>query len=242
MDTSRQQHRQEAGTLTRRVDRPLNERPLGERHVNRPARFDPPILIDRGRRNDEYSRQLADAMERAHHEGMQAAQREVDAVIGAHTQARSNLDAATRSLGVALDQVTQRDASELEELQHQAVLFGIALCEELIGRELRSCSDAVAAAIERAMRLVPQRGTVSLRVHPATMAAAGVAVAENTELRGRAELVADPDVESGGCIAVVGPLRIDAQVGPALARVREIVGDLDKDLLAISGVPAQSPS
>jgi hypothetical protein len=48
-------------------------------------------------------------------------------------------------------------------------------------------------------------------------------------------------VESGGCIAVVGQLRIDAQIGPALARVRKAVGDLDNDLLEFSGAPAQSP-
>lgn len=230
MDSSRREQGQEAPTLTG-----LNNRPL-----KRPARFDPPILTDRGRRNDEYSRQMAAATERAHRAGLQAAQREVDAVVAAHKHAREQLEAATRALALALNQVTRRDAGELEELQHQAVLFGIALGEDLVGRELRSCDDAVAAAIQRAMRLVPDRGTVSLRVHPATFAAAGEIVAG--ELHGRAELVADPLVESGGCIAVVGPLRIDAQIGPALARVREIIGDLDKSLLANTGVPEQSPA
>jgi flagellar assembly protein FliH len=185
---------------------------------------------------------LAAATERAHHEGLQAAKRQVDAIVAEHTHARVQLEAATRSLGLALDQLSRRDASELEELQHQAVLFGVALCEELVGRELNSCDDAVAAAIERAMRLVPDRGTVALRVHPATFVAAREIVADNPELRGRAQLVADPLVESGGCVAVVGPLQIDAQMGPALARVREIVGDLDKSLLANSDVPAQSQS
>ncbi len=33
-------------------------------------------------------------------------------------------------------------------------------------------------------------------------------------------LVADPGVEPGGCILAVGDSRIDAQLGPALDRVR----------------------
>jgi flagellar biosynthesis/type III secretory pathway protein FliH len=242
VDTSRQTQRQEVGALTRQVDLTLIERRLGDRRLNKPARFDPPMLIDRGRRNDDQSRQLAAATENARQEGLRAAQREIAAVVAAHNRTREQLEAATRSLASAVDQVAQRDAGELEALQHQAVLFGIALCEELIGRELSSCDDATAAAIERAMRLVPDRGTVYLRVHPAAIAAAGDVVAANAGLRGRAELVADSQVEAGGCIAVVGPLRIDAQIGPALERVRKAVGDLDNDLLEFSGVSAQSPS
>jgi flagellar assembly protein FliH len=242
MDTNRQLQRQEAEVLTRRDNPLLTERRSGDRRLSRPARFDPPVLIDRGQRNDEHSRQLAAATERARQEGLHAARREVDAAIAAHAQARSQLEAAARSLGAALDQVGRRDAGELEALQRQAVLFGVALCEVLVGRELSSCDDAVATAIERAMLLIPDRGTVSLRVHPATFAAAGDAVAKNADLRGRAELVADSQVEAGGCIAVVGQLRIDAQIGPALARVREVVGALDADLLAFASISAQSSS
>ena len=39
-------------------------------------------------------------------------------------------------------------------------------------------------------------------------------------------IVADPAVESGGCILEVGDSRIDAQLGPALDRVRSaLLGD-----------------
>ncbi len=38
------------------------------------------------------------------------------------------------------------------------------------------------------------------------------------------ELVADPAVERGGCLADVGDRTVDAQLSSALARVREVLG------------------
>ena len=38
-------------------------------------------------------------------------------------------------------------------------------------------------------------------------------------------VVADPTVERGGCVMTAGPTRIDAQIQPALDRVRQILLD-----------------
>ena len=40
------------------------------------------------------------------------------------------------------------------------------------------------------------------------------------------KVVSDPSVEIGGCVVDAGPCRIDAQVGPALRRARELISEL----------------
>ena len=219
MDSSGQQQRQAVPPLILRTER--IERVGGDQAFL--TRFEPPVLADRGRRNDEYSQRMAQALDEARQQGLRAAQQHVDAVIAAHEAARQQMEAATRALGFAIDRLADRDEAELVELQRQAVQLGIELCEELIGRELEATDSVVLGAIERAMRLAPDRGIVVLRVNPASAAAARQLLMDSPEIGGRAELVADGQVAPGGCVAVIGPLRIDAQIAPALERIREAI-------------------
>jgi flagellar assembly protein FliH len=202
----------------------LSARP---RALLRPTRFDPPVLgPGSGSRDvrDVHAEQLAAAMSVAREEGLRAARKQVDAALAAHEQARRGFEAAAAALMAAADQLRRHDADSIETVQQQAVMFGVSLAEELIGRELRGCDDTVLGTIERAVAFVPERGTVLLRVHPAD---AHVVNAENgtwERLRSRLEVVPDPAIERGGCVVAVGPLRIDAQLGPALARVQAVLG------------------
>jgi flagellar assembly protein FliH len=72
------------------------------------------------------------------------------------------------------------------------------------------------------LSLVPARGEVIARLHPDDLT---TVVEHGVGLPGReVALVADPAVERGGAVVEVGPCRIDAQVGPALGRVRSALG------------------
>ena len=65
-----------------------------------------------------------------------------------------------------------------------------------------------------------------VRVHPD----GGIGVAEIEQLAAdpRVTVVHDPDVEAGGCLVSVGPCHIDAQIAPALARVRACLESLTR--------------
>lgn len=194
----------------------------GQRAVLRPLRFEPPTLLapaPRADQSDERARQLAAAFADARSDGLRAARDEVDRVIADHDIARRALERAATALTQAAEDLASRDSALTDQLHDAAVRLAVGIAEELIGRELRACDDAVVDAVARAARLLPDRGSVELRVHPDDIAAA-VPAAERAGLEHRAEVVADDLVEPGGCVAVAGPLRVDSQIGPALDRVR----------------------
>ncbi len=201
----------------------LSQRP---RALLRPTRFDPPVLVQSsGGRDvrDQHAEQLAAAMSVAREDGLRKARTEVDATIARYDAAQRGLLSVTRALLQAVDQLQAHDGEAIERVQHQAVMFGAALAEELIGRELRMSDDVVTATVDRAIAFAPDRGGIILRVHPSDLAVAREHAEGIDQIAGRVDLVGDPAIEPGGCVATVGPLRIDAQVGVALERVRAVL-------------------
>jgi flagellar assembly protein FliH len=92
----------------------------------------------------------------------------------------------------------------------------------VLGRELELDNAPVRAALTRALALIPDRGDVVMRVHPDDAAIVG---SVGDLAPGRAvTLITDATVERAGVVLQVGPCRIDAQLGPALDRVRQALG------------------
>jgi flagellar assembly protein FliH len=201
------------------TDRPLDR----SRRLLKPTRFDPPTLTPIASAHDiadQHADQLAAAMAVAREEGLRAARAEVAAAVGAHDAARRELEAAVVALQRAAALLLEHDTDSITGVQEQAVLFGVGLAEELLGRELESNDELVTAAVERAINLVPDRGDIVLRLNAADVAVVNAFTAGMPSIADRVVLVQDAAVERGGCVAVVGPLRIDTQLTPALERVR----------------------
>ena len=197
---------------------------LRTRSLARPARFEPQQLVDsRPSALDEHARQFIAAMEAARVEGLALARVEVEAVVAEHVAMTRELALLRAALAAAVDQLATRDRDDLSGIEEQAVHFAIELAEQLVGRELTTTDEQLAAAMMRAMSLAPRRGAIVLRINPLDCNTADSMLEDGQELAGRVEIVADATVERGGCIAVVGPLQIDAQLGPALQRVRDVL-------------------
>jgi len=180
--------------------------------VIRPIRFEPPLLS---------TAKPTESIHEEHARALQAVRAEVDNAIARHEQARADLEHTARAFSAAIERLDARDAEVLDALQRRAVQFAVQLAEEIVGRELASCDDIVAASLARALQFVPDRGEIAVRIHPADVDVARTTVDAHVELSRRLELIPDPSIESGGCIVVVGALRIDGQMGAALTRVRE---------------------
>jgi flagellar assembly protein FliH len=99
----------------------------------------------------------------------------------------------------------------------------LALAQEILGREVRAFDDVAIGSAMKAMSLTPDRGPCMLRVHPQDRAAV-VSYVSAADQRQDVEVVADPGVERGGCLAVAGPLLVDAQITSAIARIAEALG------------------
>ena len=154
--------------------------------------------------------------------GLADARREVEQAIDDH---RSNADRLARvihALENASDDLTRRDALALADVESGIVAVAVELAEQLLGRELEVTRDSVIDAMTRALRVLPERGTPVLRVHPDDEATAREAAhADLVRWRGAVTVVADHRVEAGGCIVDVEDCRIDAQLGPAIERLRD---------------------
>jgi flagellar assembly protein FliH len=113
-------------------------------------------------------------------------------------------------------------AAEIEEV---IVHAAVTLAETLIGRELAIGSTLGEDAMRRALALAPDRRPVTVRLSPldhATLVGDG---SNRLEVDGRTVTVlADPLIELGDAIADSDATTVDARIGPALERVREVLG------------------
>jgi flagellar assembly protein FliH len=189
------------------------------------VRFEPQQLADTSRTSvlDEHAQQIAEALEAGRQEGLRRARAEVDAAVVEHQAARRELLLAAAALRTAAQELATLDRGDLAEVERQLLVLGTGIAEGLVGRELATCDDAVLAAIDRAMAFVPDRGEITVRVHPQDATAATAALDDRAEAGARLAVLADPAIARGGCIVVVGALRIDAQIQPALDRVHRAI-------------------
>jgi flagellar assembly protein FliH len=124
------------------------------------------------------------------------------------------------SLGTAVHDAV--DSATVRDLHATAAELGVEIAEALVGHHLEVAGCAARDAVGRALADVPRGAEVTVRVHPddadltpeeVSALAPGCAV----------ELVLDPSVERSGAVVTVGDRTVDAQVGAALARVREVL-------------------
>jgi flagellar assembly protein FliH len=194
---------------------PRHTSPL-EAEIAEPARrVDPAVAAAEERRgyDDGYRAGMAEGL---------AAGRAAMATESAIAVAR--LEAAVVALAEAAADLRRRQALELAGLEDALARAAVDLATAIIGRELEVSASPGADALARALALVPAGCTALARLHPADAESLGDAPA--AEAPGVLTLIADPAVEPGGCILEVGDSRIDAQLSPALDRVRAaLLGD-----------------
>jgi flagellar assembly protein FliH len=136
----------------------------------------------------------------------------------------ARLETLGRSLAAAAEELRRRQALELAGLEDALVMTAVDLASAIIGRELEVSASPGADALARALALVPAGCTARARLHPSDVESLGEAPPGGAP--GALTLIPDPAVEPGGCLLEVGESRIDAQLGPALDRVRAaLLGD-----------------
>ena len=130
-------------------------------------------------------------------------------------QALAALDAATGALRMQQDVI-------VADVEEQIVTLALSVAEAVLGRELVIAAAPARDALSRALALAPHGVTAIARLNPADAGTIGDVAGLAADRT--VTIVSDESVEAGGCVLDVGPCRIDAQVAPALARVREALG------------------
>lgn len=162
---------------------------------------------------------IAQARAAGYEEGYRAARAEAEAgsQAGRDEQLRRLADAL---VSAAAEAGTAR-AATLTVATREAVELAFELAEALVQRELQLASDVGVQAVTRAVGLLPNGEDLVVRLHPDDVVTAeelGSVVADAS-----VKVVADPDVEPGGCVVEAGPCHVDAQIGAALRRARQLV-------------------
>lgn len=131
-------------------------------------------------------------------------------------QWRTALDALRSAVDDAAASATVSD------LYAAVVPMAVQIAEALVGHHLRVEDCAARDAVERALTDIPRGSDVTVHIHPDDTDLTPESIADLAP--GCAvQIVADPTVERGGCVVDIGDRTIDAQIGAALTRVREVL-------------------
>jgi flagellar assembly protein FliH len=183
----------------------------------------PSIEIDAAATAAETRRGYDDGYAAGLAEGLAAGRASATAETAA---ALARLEAAGRSLAASAAELHRRQALELAGLEDSLARAAVDLAAAIVGRELEVSASPGADALARAMALVPAGSAAVARLHPSDVAVLGDG--PYGDAAGKLTVIADPAVEEGGCVLEVGDCRIDAQLGPALDRVRAALLGTDR--------------
>lgn len=134
-------------------------------------------------------------------------------VAGEHEAAIAALRDAAKALRCAAEQLAEARSEATKVGVHEAMGLAVEVVEALVG-SIPANLDAT--RLSEALALAPVDEIALVRLNPGD---AETALSFPVD----AKVVADETVERGGCIVEVGPTRIDAQVGPAIARLRALL-------------------
>ncbi|MGZ4436879.1 MAG: FliH/SctL family protein [Nocardioidaceae bacterium] len=136
-----------------------------------------------------------------------------------HEQVMADQRVAAGALASALDRVGEALADTQEVLAARAVELALEIVAAVLQREVRTAADPGADALVRALVSVPPAVPVTVRLHPADKAALDLDV-----LDGRpAVVIVDPTLSRGDAVVETEAQVVDASIGAALARVREVL-------------------
>lgn len=168
------------------------------------------------------SRGYADGRAAGHRDGYRDGREEALAEArrlgAAHAAA---VDAGLAALARAAAELAEHQHRTLAGVEDTLVAGAFELAAAVVGREVEVAVSPGRDAVARALSLATGLGPMVARLHPDDVATLG----EHADLAPGRHLtvVADPAVERGGCLLEVGDGHVDAQLGPALARVRELL-------------------
>ncbi|WP_432830389.1 FliH/SctL family protein [Dactylosporangium sp. CA-092794] len=197
------------------------------------ARFDvdlrereapPPELVARWRAEAEatgFSAGWAQGVREARDDAAAEAARAAAEAARAVEAQRLRVEAALQAIGRAADALERRAVPAAHDIEDQIVATAFAIAGAVLGRELRTATEPGREALARALALAPSSSPVTVRLNPADRLTIG-----RTELvmDGRTvSLVDDPALGPGDAVALCDATTVDARLGPALDRVREVL-------------------
>lgn len=174
--------------------------------------------VERGRAEGRAAGYAAGLVQAAAEAQVSAAE-QAEAFARTEEQREARLQSALLVLRGMADELNRREAVAVAEVEATVVDLALELARVVLDREIGAAKNPGAEALTRALALAPEGTPTTARLNPEDVALLGdlAVLSAGRDL----VVVADGDVERGGCVVDTAGRRIDAQVGPALIRARE---------------------
>lgn len=163
---------------------------------------------------EAYAQGRADGYAAGRAEGLEEGRREE----------RANVVPAVRALGAAIDAVRTEEAAWLDALEKNLYALAVAIARHLIGRELRTDAETIAALIRQALTEFPLDQQLRIRLNPQDLSlitaasAAGGAAAQIAPGR-NTRWIPDPKIARGGFVIEGRERIVDGRIDRALERI-----------------------
>jgi flagellar assembly protein FliH len=141
----------------------------------------------------------------------------------------ADVERGLRALDRAADDLEKRAIPTIEHLEETVIEMAVTIAQAVLGHELRRRSDRVIIqAMARILALVPSNEPVQVRLSPEDYASLAVnEVIDSLASSRQISIVASAELAPGDVVATCAATEIDARVGPALTRIREVLGASD---------------
>ena len=154
------------------------------------------------------------------------ADRDAQAVEDVMAATAVQIDRAIAAFATAAEELERRAIPNVHDIEDAVIDTALKIAEAVLGRETRTATEPGREALARVLALAPELRPVTVRLNPADRMTIGLSD-RTTELvvDGRSiTLVEDPTLQPGDAVAVSDATTIDARLGTALERVREVLG------------------
>jgi flagellar assembly protein FliH len=156
-----------------------------------------------------------------------------DAAIAAAERDAVNAEEVLAAQEVLVQRAVNAVAKAATELEHRAIPVvteienaladaALAIAEAIVGQQLRTATEPGREALARALALAPVARPVTVRLNPADLL---TITTKELVVDGRTvTLIGDTTLKPGDSVAICDATTVDARLGPAIERVREVLG------------------
>jgi flagellar assembly protein FliH len=137
-------------------------------------------------------------------------------------QGRKLLEEATERVESLSSELAEHKSSLYREARAQVVELVLALAQKVLGGLAESQAEAVLRVAERAIQLLSDRETLTIRVHPEEvklLVEAKPKILETFDGIQKLTVVKDPSVKRGGCLVQTPTTEIDARLDTQLQEI-----------------------
>lgn len=143
-------------------------------------------------------------------------------------QAERRHQASVQMLSSFIEQMKKRETELIQSVAPRIADFAIELAGKIIHQSLEKDSKLTIRQAEHAIAKILERDKLLIKVNPLdekAMKDHKESLIRMFDGIDKIEVIADPDVERGGCIVETGLIKVDAQPGTQLKTARDVIAD-----------------